>query len=366
MPETIDNPSTTKSLRLRPVAVVTGILILLLFIGAGFYLTSPGFNATVRDKVVATLEQTTGGKVDLKALKWNASKLDVEIDDLTIHGLEGPSDIPYAHVDHMSVHLKIISFFKKEIGLRYLSMTHPVVHIIVYPDGKTNQPTPKTKSSGTDPVQNVFDLAIERAELSNGLLLYNDRKIPFSLAADKLAVGLTFLPNVELARREYDANIRIGALSTDLKGSAPLISNAETQIALHPNNADIKVLRWSSPHSRLEASGKIADLHDPRITLNYNAAINVIEAARLLKLPTLRNGILDISGNARYHGSDYTATGKLSIRDFSYREGKLELARAQCEHELRGGSEGSGVEGSPRRASRRLSHWNGECCRLER
>lgn len=323
--KTIDNSDPVKSPRLRPFAAIMGILILFLFVGAAFYLTSPGFNAVVRDKVVATLQQTTGGRVDLKSLKWNISKLDIEIDDLTIHGLEGAQDIPYAHVDHMSIRLKIVSFFKKDIGLRYLGMTHPVVHLIVYPDGRTNQPTPKAKSAGNDPVQTVFDLAVERAELSNGLLLYNDRKIPFDVAADKLAFGLTFLPNAVLAQREYDASIKVGALSTGLKGSAPLLSNAETQIALHPDNAEIKVLRWSSPHSRLEASGKINDLHDPHIALSYNASMNAIEAAHLLKMPALRDGMLDLSGSALYHGSEYTANGKLSLRDFSYRTGNFEL-----------------------------------------
>ena len=311
--------------RLSTLASAFGILILLLFIGAAIYLTSPSFQVLVREKVITQLQDATGGRVELKSLRWNLSKLDIEADDLTIHGLEGPNEIPYAHVDHMAVRAKIISLMRKEIGLRYLGLTHPVIHLIVYADGRTNQPKPKTKSS-SGPIQSVFDLAIDRAELSNGLLIYNDRKLPFNVAADKVAAGLTFLSNIDPNKREYDVNMKIGNVSTDLRGSPPLISNLETEIALHPADADIKMLRWASPRSRLEASGSVANLKDPQITLSYEGSVNASEAARLLKMPELRGGALELSGKGQYHRSEYAASGKLSLRDFAYRKGTTDLS----------------------------------------
>jgi translocation and assembly module TamB len=326
MPQQTEVQEITAKRRVNPVAAVVGIAILLLFIGTGVYLTSPSFNRLVRAKVIDQLEQITGGRVELKSLRWNLSKLDIEVDDLTIHGLEAPSDVPYAHFDHMTIRAKIISLLRKEIGLRYLAIKHPVIHLMVYPDGRTNQPTPKTKKSNTDPIQTVFDLAIGRAELSDGLLIYNDRKVPFNIAADKLSAGLTFTPNADLNKRQYDLLLRIGNLATDFKRGPSLVSNAETQLALRPTEADIKVLRWSSPRSRLQASGRLVNFHDPQITLSYQASINALEVARVAKLVQLRGGVLELAGKANYHGSDYAASGKLLLRDFAFRQGTTELS----------------------------------------
>lgn len=312
--------------RIKPVQAVVGLLLLLLVIAAGVYLTSPQFERLVRGKVVAQLEQITGGRVELKSLHWNLSKLDVEIDDLTIHGLEAANEVPYAHIDHASIHAKIIDLFQKKIGLSYLALTRPVIHIIVYPDGSTNQPTPKTKSANADPVQQVFDLAVDLAVLSNGTLLWNDRKIPFDVAANQLAAGLTFSPNTDPNLRQYNINIKIGELSAAFKGSRPILSNAETQIALRPNAADIKVLRWSSPRSRFEASGNLTDLKDPQIALQYRATFDAREAAALLKIPALRGGALDLDGKANYHASEYASSGNIAIHNLTYRDKSINVA----------------------------------------
>ena len=62
--------------------------------------------------------------------------------DLTIHGSEQPGEVPYAHVNSVTAQMKIWSILRTEVGLSYLILDHPVVHIILYPGGGTNQPGP--------------------------------------------------------------------------------------------------------------------------------------------------------------------------------------------------------------------------------
>src|SRR5882762_1027199 len=119
-----------------------GIALLLIFLGTAAYLTSDRFKNQVRLKVISELEHVTGGRVDLPSFTWNLSKLEFVAQDLTIHGLEPPSEVPYAHVDSLKVRLKILSVFGREIGLRAVDAQRPVIHIIVNPDGSTNQPRP--------------------------------------------------------------------------------------------------------------------------------------------------------------------------------------------------------------------------------
>ena len=45
----------------------------------------------------------------------------------------------------MMAQVKILSLLRSEMGVSYLVLDHPVIHIILYPDGTTNQPEPKVK-----------------------------------------------------------------------------------------------------------------------------------------------------------------------------------------------------------------------------
>jgi translocation and assembly module TamB len=107
------------------------------------YLTSSHFQELVRRKVIADLEQITGGKVDIGAFRWKLSTLQVEADDITVHGSEPVGELPFAHADHLFVSLKIVSLFRRDIRLEKMVVTKPVIHIIINPDGSRNQPAPK-------------------------------------------------------------------------------------------------------------------------------------------------------------------------------------------------------------------------------
>ncbi|MGC2108609.1 MAG: hypothetical protein WA655_03780, partial [Candidatus Korobacteraceae bacterium] len=122
-----------------------GVVLLAGAIGLGWYLRSPHFADFVRRKLIVSLEDASGGRVELTSFHWNLSKLSFEADGLTIHGLEPADQQPYVHVDRVLVGLQIVSFIERRIDLQRLELQHPVIHLIVYPDGRTNAPEPKIK-----------------------------------------------------------------------------------------------------------------------------------------------------------------------------------------------------------------------------
>src|ERR1700722_12445672 len=133
---------------------VGGTLLLLLFLvvaGLMFYASTPHFANIVRQKVVPVLEDPTGGRVEIQSLRWNLRHLSVEVNALTIHGLEGRGELPYAHVDRLYARAKILSFFDARLGLDLLEVDRPAIHLIIYPDGHTNQPTPRAQQSSNGP-----------------------------------------------------------------------------------------------------------------------------------------------------------------------------------------------------------------------
>ncbi len=87
----------------------------------------------------------------------NLWHLAIEADGLVIHGLEGPGEAPYLSADKIFVRVKIIQLLshtagagaQSHIGLNYLRVEQPQVHLIIDKDGKTNQPVPKHPSTST-------------------------------------------------------------------------------------------------------------------------------------------------------------------------------------------------------------------------
>ncbi len=108
---------------------VGGALLLLLVLVVGgllFYASTPHFANQVRQKVISVLEDATGGRVEMQSLRWNLRHLSVEVDGLTIHGLEGRGELPYAHVDRLYARAKILSLVDARLGLDFLEVDRPV------------------------------------------------------------------------------------------------------------------------------------------------------------------------------------------------------------------------------------------------
>jgi translocation and assembly module TamB len=129
---------------------VGGALLLLvaaLVAGLLLYASSAHFSNQVRQRVISVLEDATGGRVEIDSLHWSLRNLSVEVSGLTIHGLEGRGELPYAHLDRLYARVKILSFFDARLGLDFMEVDRPAIHIIVYPDGSTNQPKPKVQQA---------------------------------------------------------------------------------------------------------------------------------------------------------------------------------------------------------------------------
>src|SRR3954465_6460851 len=165
-----DTPRQPKN---RKRQAIIGSVLLALIIAAGLYLSSDSFANRVRLKAMAKLEEITGGKVELKRFQWNVSKLQFEAYDLTIHRLEPAGEVPYAHADHLKIQIKIIALFSGDIGFRHAEVDRPVIHIMVFADGSTNQPIPQVQRDKTgSPLDDLFRLAMDHFELHDGVLLW--------------------------------------------------------------------------------------------------------------------------------------------------------------------------------------------------
>src|SRR5438067_1114057 len=318
--ESTADPAKPKN---RKKQAVIGITLFALVIAAGLYLSSDSFADRVRLKVIAKLEEITGGRVELKKFHWNLTKLQFEADDLTIHGLEPAGEIPYAHADHLKIQVKIVALFSGEIGLRYAGFERPVIHIMVMSDGSTNQPVPMVQRENKgSAVDDLFRLAMERFELRDSVLLWNDQRMPFDLAGEQLKSTITY----DATGNKYDGSVDVGRLQTKYKDLRPMLSNAEVEFSLRPSAIEVKTLHWSSQGSNFVAHGSVKNFADPKVELAYRALLDLQQAGDVLQLPTLRGGTVEVDGEGRYNLKDFASSGKMLVRNLHYQDATVDVA----------------------------------------
>ncbi|HSE49062.1 MAG TPA: translocation/assembly module TamB domain-containing protein [Terriglobales bacterium] len=299
-----------------------GFSLFAIVIAAGLYLTSSSFQNTVRRKLVTELERVTGARVEMKHFRWNVSRLEAEAIDVTLHGLEGPDEIPYAHADRLYARAKILSFFGREVGLRDVRIEHPVIHIIVFPDGSTNQPVPKVKTeSKKSPVERLFELQVDHAEIVDGMLLFNDHRIPFNFSGNDVKAEMGY----DLFAQRYNGKFEIGQMDARYTNFLPVRSNLQVEFSLARSTAELKALHWASAKSRIDASGSMENFNDPRIKAAYQVSLDLAELGAISRTPQLRSGKLAAGGQGTYTVADISTSGRVTLQNVTWAQPGMEV-----------------------------------------
>jgi len=232
------------------VLALVGVLV------SAWYMTTDSFQAFVRARIVAALEKATGGRVELGTYHTIPFRLQVEIRGLTIHGLEAANDVPLAHADRVVAQIRIISLLETSFGFQSIVVEHPVLHLIVHPDGKTNLPEPKVQRTSTEsPVEQLFALSIGKLEVRRGEFLWNDQRTPFDFDVHEISADMSY----SFLRGRYESSLLLGRVETKFQDYTPFAWMAAVHFNLGKNDVEVPSLKWNSGRSHLEANGHIRD-----------------------------------------------------------------------------------------------------------
>ena len=311
--------------RFRIYLLLATLAWLLLLGGLGWYATTDSFQTMVRLRVVAELERITGGRVDLGSIHTVPFRFQVEIRDLTIHGREAADETPYAHMDRLVARVKLISILEAEFGFSSVVLDRPVVHIVVYPDGTTNQPAPKLKATSTrTPVEQLFSLSIGQLEVRRGELLWNDQKTPFDFIAQDVVADLSY----SLLHSSYTGNLLLGKIDTKYGTYRPVAWMAEAHFTLGQDSLEIESLTATSGRSRLQGSGRLVSLQQPRLVAKYNLTLDLGEASAIARRGEIRQGVLQATGEGSWSSTVFSSSGKFSVKGFDWRDRSVALHAA--------------------------------------
>ena len=297
------------------------VLLLIFFCGViflaalGWYVTSDSFQRMIRRQLIAELERATGGRVEVGSFHTSPFRLRVEVLNITIHGREGANEIPYAHVDQLLAEIKVISLVEREFGFHSIVLEHPVIHVIFYPDGTTNQPQPAVRASEKNAIEQLFAFSVTRLEVRGGKLIWNDQIIPLDFQAQNISADMNYL----FFSRRYEGQVLVGKADGRVRDYRPFAWMAQMQFDLSGQSLQIKSFSAHLGRSQFKASGRIDNFKQPKITLTYDANVDMGELAAITHDRDVRHGTFQANGQGSWNLSKFFSTGKASITDFDGR-----------------------------------------------
>ncbi len=293
--------------RRRKIALIVGGslggLILLVAIAVLVVVQTDWFRNFVRTKLIATVEEATGGRVELGSFNFTWSHLRADVNNFIIHGLEPAGAAPLLRAKHVQVDLKLLSPLKGFIDIAYLMIDTPQANLMVFPDGKTNIPAPKIKQKPSDRsgLETIVDLAIGRFDLVNASTIFTDQPAAFNASAQNLRAHLAY----NHLHPSYTGEIDLAPLHLRSGPNDPVDVNVKLPIAMEKDKVTLTNAQLESPRSKVVISGELDNLGapQPHSSAHLNASVSLDEARRIagLSIP------LDLRAGPQFMTADITA-----------------------------------------------------------
>jgi translocation and assembly module TamB len=319
---------------------IAGALVLLAgtVIAAYIGASSARFENFVRERMVRRLEASTGGRVEIASFHWRLLDLEADADGVVIHGLEAPTEAPWARVESLRARISILGFLSPRILLRDLVVNRPAMHLIVYEDGSTNQPHPRKPAKPGKPALDwFFDLKAGHFAVLQGELDYDDRAAafdtenrykPLNLDASDVSLRMAYAPpaagnpesfHVEAAARDLDLNRGEAAHPISL----PVHGYLQATLDLTRNAAYLRSLRLTA-RSRatmdrtLEVAGSLEDFAHPRWQAKAAGELDMRLLETIFGYPNAPEGLAHLDLTAAGQGGIFRTDGTVHIDGGSY------------------------------------------------
>ena len=314
---------------LAALAVVFAIAILAAFV----VVQSGWFHEYIRARIIAEIERATGARVELGRFSFRGATLTAQVSPLVLHGKERPGELPLLSVEMVSLRVHVISILEHKIDLAALRLQKPVARIVTYPDGSTNLPSPREHLDQRNWAEQLIDLAVRQYEINDGLVEYDDRRIPLSLQGEGLEVRM----NYDQAASSYRAELNSSRLRILTSGMAPIECGVAAQLSIERSRIAFSQLRLFTKESRAELTGELRNLQEPRgaFTMKANAAMR--DLVRTFPLPLEPSGTAAFDGRLTVaFGEAFTfgISGRVNARGIGYAKDRIRVEQADLRGDI--------------------------------
>jgi translocation and assembly module TamB len=290
----------TRPLRiLRNVVIGLALLALVGFVTTIQVVQTDWFRNYVREKIVAATNEAIGGKAEIRAFSFDWRHLEATVHDFVIHGNEPAGQPPFVRAKVVRVRLELFSSFRRIMGMSFLGVDEPAVHVVVREDGSTNVPTPPRKKTNDEtPLETLVDLAIGKFELNKGMVNFNSRLQPIDIRGNDLRVVLAY----NLFKQGYEGRLAMQPSYIVAGRNTPVTFSLDVPVRLEKDLISFQDARVTTPLSDLRLSGSVENLRQPKTSAHVVGHVALADLNQLasLNLKTASKGTdrltVDVNG----------------------------------------------------------------------
>lgn len=268
----------------RNIALALLALIVVLIVAGILIVRSPWFQNYVKQTIVTSVENSTGGRVEMGTFHFDWTSLSAVATNFVLHGTEPPGSPPLASIARVQVDLRLFPGLHHFYEITYLGIQRPDANVIVYPDGRTNFPTPRQKSN-SNALQTVVDLAIRRFELTNGLFVLAARKRELNVRGNNLRALLSF----HSLTQQYRGQLSLQPVYVVSGRNTPVNFTVNVPLVISRNRIDIHDANIFSRASSIDISASLADLKNPQLSVHASGHIALADLNNAANLPLALN-----------------------------------------------------------------------------
>jgi translocation and assembly module TamB len=306
---------------------VGAALLIVAALGAAVFLRSASFQGMLRQRLVAALEEASGGRVELQEFSFELSRLRIDLRGLTIHGREGAQEPPLFSAELVQVGWKVLSWWGLQADLRSLRIWNPQISVSLDEDGRTNIPSPGGRTNAPRPqvqpmpgspqggawMEKALALRVERLEVLRGRMRFRRRsdenQIPLDFEADNFQVAVAY----QAAQNRYSGSLEFQNALLNSRNATPLRSRSRTKFALYSRKLDLESFEWQTAGSHISVQGTMEDSSTPRLQFRYDLLVDGKEAAEVMG-STGWQGEIAWRGEGSYAEQGWQLQGPLALR----------------------------------------------------
>lgn len=266
-----------------------------------------------RGYIVKKIGSSLATQAQLQGFHFQLRGLTAELDGLTIHGREGPGLPPFFHADHIQVGVHILSLLHHKISLGDVQITEPSIFIRIDENGKSNVPVPPRKRASKPWQTQLFDLQIAQLKISNGVMLFNDAKIPLDVEGQNFEFAMNYQAALS-PQDSYFGQLQWKQVDMTLRRYLPFRFDIATKFTLTRTAVSIDDVQLRLPHTTLNARAEIKSFQPLDIDFHYQGLLSLPDLRVILRKTSMPDGNVDLAGSASYAQHKFQLNGDYRAR----------------------------------------------------
>ena len=329
---------------------VLGALLLAAAVGGYLFLKSASFQRLAIRTIIKDANQATGGRAEIGSLDFQASTLTAHLYKITIHGTESPAQPPFLQIDKLTVGITIQSLLRRQITLSELDIEHPVAHVRIDRNGKSN--IPQASPNGSSSHTNVFDLAARHVLLTSGEINYNNQTEPLQAELYGLRTEITF----DALATRYRGSISYDNGRLRYADRPPFQHSLDAKFTATPSQFSLESAVLKVGSSAISLHAELTNYSNPTVKGSYDLHIHTQDFAemsqpmasqRMTSQRMAPAGDVSLSGTIQYHSSNdepllrcISIDGQLASDQLAilWSEGRLDLRKLHGRYQLADGT----------------------------